>query len=673
MSGETPPRLRAPSLLAMVVWMAALSGAVNLATQSWSPYFRLNLMLHPALAVVALALVLRQALVRLRGGAAATPWSFRIGLVVLFAILPVRSWVLAKVPSIPPDAVDGRMVLPAVVVGVALALAGLIRPVRSPGGPRNVLAAIGVTLPWLMATAMGAVILLRSGGGHDRRLFNVHALWGGLAALTGWLAAAALDDRGRRLRGWAGAAVAGGGVLVATALAANVALGVWGSPELVEVRTDPRPGSPAARVPTFGTPLDARWLGIADGCGAPDGCHAEIVAEVRHSLHGAAFAARLASGGEEASAFGPGCLGCHVPGALAGFREGAAPPRLTAPQGDAVGCLLCHGVEQASVDPPWGASYRLRLDADLLGPFLSGGLGGGWRGIGERYAISLNARAHGRAFAAPILTDEQLCHTCHHLQIRTITVGIPCADCHMPRAVKLGEKGEHKSHRFLGANVAMAHVLGDDGRAELLASRALGACLVDTPPERDEERDATRPPIPPEAFERPCLPVELRLVAGGAGGAPLRLEVRTSNPWMTHGFPSGSLGTVEAWLEVRVRDGGSGGELLAVGGKAADGAVSADAPWLGDPTPVAPRAPGSWHEAPSSAARQLLPGDDRVDTFELPASAVAATALDVSAEWKYRKVSAAAWAARGGGAGAGEALPTLTVARHMERLAPPAR
>lgn len=672
MSGEARPRPRGPWLLAAVVWMAALSGGVNLATQSWSPFFRLNLLLHPALAVVALGLVLREALKRLRAGGTRTPWTFRIGLVLLFAILPVRSYVLANVPSIPPDAVDGRMVLPGVVVGLALVLAGLVRPARSPGGPRNVLAAIAVTLPWLMATAMGAVILLRSGGGHDRRLFNVHALWGGLAALTGWLAAAALDDRGRRLGGWARGLVVGGGALVGLALAANAALGVWGSPQLVEVRTDPRPGSPASRVPTFGTPLEARWLAISDGCGGADGCHAEIVTEVRHSLHGAAFAARLSAGGDGASAFGPGCLGCHVPSALAGFREGAAPMPVAAPEGDAVGCILCHSVEQASVDPPWGASYRLRLDGDLLAPFLSGALGGGWRGVGERYAIGLNARAHGRAFGGPVLSDEQLCHTCHHLQIRTITVGIPCADCHMPRATKLGETGEHRSHRFLGANAAMAQATGDAGRAELLASRALAACLVDTPPSRDEERDATRPPVAPEAFEVPCLPIALRLVASGSGTAVApaapRLEVRTSNPWMTHGFPSGSLGAVEVWLEVTVRD-ASGGEVLAVGGVDERGAVTADAPRLGDPSPPAPRAPGSWHEPPSRAARQLLPGDDRVDVFELPAGAASAAALDVSAEWKYRKVSAAAWA-MSGGAGA---APTLTVARRTERLTPLAR
>jgi hypothetical protein len=183
----------------------------------------------------------------------------------------------------------------------------------------------------------------------------------------------------------------------------------------------PPPGAPEPGMPGPGP--RARAFDAVDANTACEGCHRDIAAEWRASLHHAAhreptFVAQLA---REPFAF---CTHCHAPEAAPGEREG---PRVDL----GVGCVTCHLVGEAVLAAPGKES---RADA--------------------------HPTARAAAFAAP-----PACAGCHEFAfpdqrgprplMMQMTVSEhaasahadqSCAACHMPLVA--GPNGPHRSHRF---------------------------------------------------------------------------------------------------------------------------------------------------------------------------------------------------------------------------------
>ncbi|MFN7953982.1 MAG: hypothetical protein U0610_19805 [bacterium] len=598
---------------------------------------------------------------RLRMEAARMPLSLWIGLSILFALVPVRKAVMVST-SLPRDAVDGRISLPVLVVGAVFVARGLLKRGPAPEVRRSALGLVVWTAPLLVVVSMAWLVILRISREHDRHLYNVHTVWGlvaiGSAALVG--RAAGSGGSGAFAGAWRGAAIAVG-ALVALVLGES-----WlpaGPGDITVVASVGRGAAEAAEPPLARAAAD-RWLQLSGSCAGEGGCHAEIVAESHRSLHGSGAHALAAPREESPLATSPGCVACHAPSAPAGEL---AAPRSDA-RADAIDCVLCHRIADVAVDPPWESSYTVSLTGGLLGPYRDAVRERRGLGAFDRYTIGLNGAAHGRAFSPAVLAEDRVCQTCHHLQIRVLVAGIRCVDCHMPAATALGGAGAHKSHLFPGANLAAAVRVGDEALASAQSAWALGACVASAPRPRDVPGEAETP-LPAEALREPCLPIALALSAPVPGRA--RLAVTTSNPWMTHPFPAGSIDRLEAWLEVRVRD--EDGRTVFASGLLDDaGRLGDDAHRLGTVVrapgaatgPSPQRAPALWHGTSSSGARVILPGDSQTEEFEWDAPSPLGV-LEVSVRWLYRKTDASHWQAEGGM----RPVPVLVAAQRAERLA----
>ncbi len=618
------------------------------------------------------------------------PRSLKLGVALLAVLWPVRKMVMART-TLPREDVDGRLGVPTVVVATILIVRGLVPLVRALAtrervpvvarGPRmrlppldhvarrvlGLLAGSRALVPLVLLGAVAWAVVLRPSDAHARRLLLLHEQWGGLAllmtafALVGGTAAAA-----RRLPWAALAGLAFGYV--------GVVLGEpwwmsWAGPGTVEVQT--RVDAQAvAGDGALGRAADSGWLGLSASCGGERGCHGEIVAESRRSLHGAGARRLRALPVGATLAASAGCVACHTPSApslVAGNTDTDGDAR------EAIDCVLCHRTTDATVDPPWESRYSVGLMGGLLAPFRDAARAGRpLTGFG-RYAIGLEGAAHGRTFSPPVVSEDRFCQSCHHLQLRVLVAGIRCVDCHMPEAQALGGVGSHRSHVFPGANVAAAVQLGDEGLVSVQSAWTRGACVASVPRLRDVPGEAETP-VPAAALSEPCLGMTVALTASAQDR--LRLTVTTSNAWMTHPFPAGSFDRLEAWLEIRVAD-EQGRVVYASGLRGEADGLDASVHRLGLPGGARVE-PGSalgaggaavrvWHGTTSSGAAVILPGDSRGDVFEWADSRGASVGrLLVSARWLYRKTDAAWWSSEGGRG----AVPALVVGERTEWLAP---
>ncbi len=617
--------------------------------------------------VLVTGLALLEIVRRLGATASRFPLSLWLGFAILCALVPLRREIAART-GLPSDAVDGRVSLPAVVVASLLIVRGVWRRDRSARDRKRALGAGLVLLPALVLVSLTWVVLLRPGSVHDRRLYNIHTLWAAVAVVSSafalWIA---FGERLGRIRcRVAGVAAAGYAVLAFA--------GEWSFPDtapgVVKVSTSVTATTLGTGAIALGEAAASGWLGLSVSCGGERGCHGEIVAESRRSLHGAGARRLWALPVGATLAASTGCAACHSPSApslAAGRVETGSAAR------EAIDCVLCHRTTDAAVDPPWESRYTVGLVGGLLAPFRDAARAGRpLEGFG-RYAIGLEGAAHGRAFSPAVVSEDRFCQSCHHLQLRVLVAGIRCVDCHMPEAQTLGGVGAHRSHLFPGANVAAAVQLGDEGLASVQSSWTRGACVASVPRVRDVPGEVETV-VPAAALGEPCLGMTVALT--GSAQDRLRLTVTTSNGWMTHPFPAGSFDRLEVWLEVRVQD-EQGRLVYASGIRDGEDGLDSAAHRLGLPGGVAVesaaavRAGGEsdrlWHGTTSAGATVILPGDSRSDEFEWADSRGAnAGRVWVSARWLYRKTDGARWSSEGGRG----AVPVLVVGERTEWLAP---
>jgi hypothetical protein len=348
------------------------------------------------------------------------------------------------------------------------------------------------------------------------------------------------------------------------------------------------------------------YAGAAVGAEDCAACHRDVAAQWSASAHRfssfnnpyyrVATEAFRAEKGAVASRF---CGNCHEPQLVAsGAMDLPAIERGTRAAQAGVTCLVCHSITH--VDREGNGRYL----ADLR-------------------TVPTAPGAHDARVRPPLMAEAEFCAACHKVGLgREITadrwlrgqndydawhtsavsgngagsvyrpaISQRCQDCHMPlEAAPLGDpaakNGMIRSHRFLGANSALAHLRGDD----------------------DQER---------RTVENLRGRASLTLLWSG----PSRVDALLRARGVGHRFPGGTMDSNEVWLEITARD-AAGRVIGRSGGRGRDGTLAADThlvrtqPVDGEGRPLVRRDPQHMRGVAFDAA--LAPSDPQVVRFELP-------------------------------------------------------
>ncbi|MEO6953028.1 MAG: multiheme c-type cytochrome [Polyangia bacterium] len=371
------------------------------------------------------------------------------------------------------------------------------------------------------------------------------------------------------------------------------------------------------------------WAGEPIGISQCASCHADAAAQWSGSAHRFAsfdnpYYTRAVEDfrkerGNVASRF---CAGCHDPALVSSGRIDAAIDHHTREAQAGIVCLTCHSIADHPTRSGNG-DFTAKLDP--------------WPTSGG---------AHGARLRPATMAASAFCGTCHRVgltsdvtharwlrgqdeqhawtqssfsgngpgSIHRAPATKRCQDCHMPMEVAaLGDAAAHlgpdgvkriRSHRFVGANTALAHVRHDDAqeaRTVALLQSSVSLALVQP--------------------EGPRL-VDVVLRSRGVG----------------HRFPGGTMDSNEAWVDVRAYD--DKGTLLAESGALdAHGDLGREAHLVraqqvdGDGVPLLRR--DVQHARGVVYDTALDPGDPQAVRYELPQGTTR-----VDARLQYRKLSA---------------------------------
>lgn len=247
-----------------------------------------------------------------------------------------------------------------------------------------------------------------------------------------------------------------------------------------------------------------------------------------------------------------------------------------------------------------------------------------------------------------------------------------CADCHMP-LVESDDPGNRDgmvhSHRFPGANTALAHVNRDEPQMRVTRDfLESGFITVDIFAASPVSHDAGLPMLR-RAGETPQLmttfavaeeaeqsgPIMLREVGDLAApidqagavfrpGDSVRLDVVVRTRAIGHVFPGGTVDAFDVWLEVQARD--STGAVIFWSGQVEDGGRGPVEPGAhfyraylldGAGNPINKR--NAWQARSMLYARQIPPGAADVAHYRLDIPASAQGPITVNARLHYRKFS----------------------------------
>lgn len=184
---------------------------------------------------------------------------------------------------------------------------------------------------------------------------------------------------------------------------------------------------------------------------------------------------------------------------------------------------------------------------------------------------------------------------------------------------------KHRSHRFIAANSA-PWVRGDKAQIELTRKFLKGELSI--------------PEIAHKWPEGPVTPVKIAAPNSVVRGQRVELQVITTNNKVGHDFPAGPLDLIQAWLEVKVTDGG--GKVVFQSGYLNDeGYVKGDAHLFSE---IIAGVEGDviwqhniWDIAKRIYYRSIPPGESDVATYEFEVPKDAQDELTVKAKLRYRK------------------------------------
>jgi hypothetical protein len=103
--------------------------------------------------------------------------------------------------------------------------------------------------------------------------------------------------------------------------------------------------------------------------------------------------------------------------------------------------------------------------------------------------------------------------------------------------------GQHRSHRFLGANQAMPAMLKLPGAEEQVRLT-----------ERWLRGEVEIPEIAGKWTKGPAVALEIEAPAEAAGGEPITLRAIVTSNKVGHDYPTGPLDIIQSWVELQVTD-----------------------------------------------------------------------------------------------------------------------
>jgi hypothetical protein len=345
-----------------------------------------------------------------------------------------------------------------------------------------------------------------------------------------------------------------------------------------------RPFAPSLARTNTAQAFDTRSLGGSKSCGEV-GCHEQIYEEWSVSAHRYAamdlgFRAIQTSMGQQN---GPEstryCAGCHDPISLFAGTKNLYRDDLTNAVGrdEGISCIACHAIRETDVKG--NASYVIAQPTRYMFEMRDGTAGR----LVRNFLIRAYPRQHVQSLQHGLFKSPEFCAACHKQFIdkEINQVGwvqlqnqydnwrksrwndtlnprrtIECRECHMRLEPsddpargddrdynRSPHDGQHRSHRFLGANQFMPVALKLQGAAEhaALTERWLQG-RIHIP----EIADKWRP--------GPAVPIQLVAPASVRPGQPVDLQVLITNNKVGHDFPTGPLDIIQSWVEIVVRD-----------------------------------------------------------------------------------------------------------------------
>ncbi len=345
-----------------------------------------------------------------------------------------------------------------------------------------------------------------------------------------------------------------------------------------------RPFAPSLARTSTGGAFDSRSLSGSAGCGTA-GCHEQIydewaVSAHRYSAMDPAFQkiqeVMGTQNGAESTRY---CGGCHDPISLFSGAKNIFTEDLTNLTGfqEGVSCIACQGIRETDVKG--NASYVMTQPGRYLWEFSDSGA----RRFAGDFLIRSFPRYHIETLQHKMFKSPEFCAACHKQFIdeeinqvgwvqlqnqfdnwrksRWNEPGVPektieCRECHMPLVVsrdpsrgddldynRTPADGQHRSHRFLGANQFMPILLdlpGAKEHTELTRKWLRGE--IEIPEIADKWRTG------------PAVPIEVIVPEKVRPGDPITIRTVLTSNKVGHDYPTGPLDIIQSWVEVTVTD-----------------------------------------------------------------------------------------------------------------------
>lgn len=360
-----------------------------------------------------------------------------------------------------------------------------------------------------------------------------------------------------------------------------------------------RPFAPSLAKTDTGGAFDPRSLAGSHSCGTA-GCHDQILEEWQPSAHRYAAMDRIFLGIQDVMAKQNGpestryCGGCHDPISLFSGTKNIFVENLTGLHGyqEGVSCLACHAIRETDVKG--NAAYTMTQPREYLWQWATNGVARLARDFLIRSYPAEHNRLSKRAFKKP-----EYCAACHKqfIDAEVNRVGwvqlqnqydnwaashwnkkgdahqtIECRECHMPLVTsrdpaagdpldynRTPRDGQHRSHRFLGANTIIPsfqrnELPGWETHLKLTEQWLRGELAV--------------PEIADKWSHGPIVKVAATAPDAVAPGENIPLRVVMASNKVGHDFPTGPLDIIQSWLDITVTD--ERGALVWTSGKRDD-------------------------------------------------------------------------------------------------------
>jgi Tfp pilus assembly protein PilF len=467
------------------------------------------------------------------------------------------------------------------------------------------------------------------------------------------------------------------------------------------------PFAPSSAQTNTGKIIPSNFFMDSEGCGR---CHKDIYRQWKSSAHHFAsfnnqFYRKSIEYMQDKVGTRPSrwCAGCHDHALFFNGRFDR-PIREQVDTSEAqagLGCMSCHAIVHVA-GSMGNADFTVEYPplhelASSPNPFIQ---------AVDRFMVYLNPKPHRATFMKPFMRQQtaEFCASCHKVHLDAPVndyrwvrgfddydnwqasgvsgqgarsfyypaKSLSCADCHMPLVASHdpgNRDGEVHSHRFIGANTALAYVNRDDEQLEatekFLKSGFITADIFAASPAADHagaeamlrRNDSPRANTtfavgeesdqPSEGVIREVGKIAAPLDSSGAKfepGSTVRVDVVVRTRKIGHFFPGGTVDAFDVWLELQACD--ADGRVIFWSGNVADGGRGPVEPGAhfyrsfqldGDGDPINKR--NAWQTRSLLYVRLIPPGAADVAHYLVRVPKDARGPLHFTARLNYRKFS----------------------------------